>query len=123
MYGIDWSGVLSIGANAAQIVTGVVAGVLGSRYLWQARKRRLRLERYLKVERKKAEEPGGTGNGLHTVVHLMSYLAMTESQVLEAAFTSRTIKRWTSRDKETGRADVLFFQYDKHGGANRDGSN
>ena len=33
------------------------------------------------------------------------------------------IKRWTTTDEETGRADSLFFQYDERGGANLGGPN
>lgn len=106
---------LGIGADFAQIATGVVATFFGSRYMWRARKRRLRLEEYLDAQKKKDEGVEGKGHGLRTVLHLMSHLAMTEADVMEAAFTSKKITRLTGVDDKTGRADTLFFQFDQHG--------
>jgi hypothetical protein len=115
---MDWQNVLSIVANVAQIVTAIVAAFFGGRVLWRAHRRRCALEEYLKAERKREEGPSGEGHGLRTILHLMSQLAMTEAQVLEAAFASHIVKRWTAVDEETGRADALFLQYDKRGGSN-----
>jgi hypothetical protein len=112
-----WQNLLSIIANFAQIVTAAIAGFFGTRVLWRGYRRRRALEDYLQSERKD-DEQYGTGNGLRTVLHLMSKLAMTEAQVLDAAFGSNVVKRWTATDEETGRADALFLQYDKRGGSN-----
>jgi len=80
------------------------------------RQRRLELEKYLKAVREKHPD-----TGLRSVMNLMANLGMSEAQVLEAAFASKIVKRWTTTD-ENGRADCLFFQFDKRSGANRDGS-
>jgi hypothetical protein len=119
---MDRMQVLALIANIAEIVTGVVAAVVGGTYMFRRRQRRLALETYLQSKRLKDEGPGGSGHGLRTVLHLVAHLAMTEEQILEAAFASRKIKRWTAQDPESGRAAALFFQYDKKGGANDDGS-
>ena len=120
MDGLCW---LSVGANIAAIVTGAAAGIVGGNYWYRRSKRRTALETYLHAQRVEDEGPGGTGHGLRTVIHLIARLAMTEEQILEAAFTSKKIKRWTAQDPETGRASALFFQYDEKGGANFDNSN
>jgi hypothetical protein len=115
---MDYQNALSVVANLAQIVTAIVAAFFGGRVLWRGYCRRCALEKYLEVQRKMDEGSSGQGNGLRTILHLMSQLAMTDAQVLEAAFASRIVKRWVAVDEETGRADALFLQYDKKGGAN-----
>lgn len=120
-WGELFSWTLSLAANFAQVATGMIATVVGGHYMWQRRKRRVALESYLQSQRSKDERPATRGNGLRTVLHITARLAMTEQEVLEAAFSSRVIKRWTASDPETNRASVLFLQYDKKGGANDDG--
>lgn len=95
---------LSIAADIAQAVTGLTAGVLGSRYLWRARDRRLRLENYLKSELERNRYS-------HTVLHLVAHTAMSEAEVFEAAHASSKIKAIVSMDEETKLADGLFFRY------------
>lgn len=95
---------LSIAADIAQAVTGLTAGILGGRYLWRARDRRVRLEEYLKSELERDQHS-------HTVLHLIAHTAMTEAEVFEAAHASAKIKAMVSKDEETGLADGLFFRY------------
>lgn len=118
-----WFAWLSRLANVAEIVTAISAAAVASNYLLRRWQRRVELEKYLQSERSRDEGPSGNGNGLRTVLHLVAHLAMTEEQILEAAFASGKVKRWTAKDPETGRASALFLQYDKRGGANRDNSN
>lgn len=104
--------ILEIGAYVAEIVTGITAAVVGGRYLWLVRRRRRILEKYLEAERHSDETLKGGKHGLRTVMHLMGYTAMTESEVLDAAFASRNIVSVASTDPKTGRADALLFQFE-----------
>lgn len=104
--------ILRYGADVAQITTGAIALIVGSRYLWLVRLRRLALERYLEAERRIDEASGSEDRGSRSVMHLMGYVAMTESEVLDAAFTSRKIKSFTTNDPKTGRANALLFQFE-----------
>jgi hypothetical protein len=103
---------LRSGADVAEITTGTIALIVGGRYLWLVRLRRLALEKYLKAERRIDEASGSEDRGSRSVMHLMGYVAMTESEVLDAAFTSRNIKSFTTNDPKTGRANALLFQFE-----------
>ena len=120
---MDWTRWLSISSNIAQIITGVAAAIVGGNYVYRRYRRRRALEAHLKDERNRHETSDNLQSGSRSVMHLMAHLAMTEEQILEAAFASRKVKRWTGQDPETGRANALFLQYDEGGGAHRDSSN
>lgn len=105
---------LRSGSDVAEIITGAIALMVGSRYLWLVRLRRLALEKYLRAERRIDEASGSDDRGSRSVMHLMGYVAMTESEVLDAAFTSRNIKSFTTNDPKTGRANALLFQFENH---------
>jgi hypothetical protein len=106
---IDWRLLLSVGSDLAQVVTGVVAFALGVRFLWRGRRRRLALEAYLKAEREADERDNRSG--LRTITHLVAHVAMTEAQILEAAFASRRVQFMTAADEDTGRASALFLRH------------
>ncbi len=109
----NWSLLLSTCANIAQVVTGIVAGILGLSYVHGRWDRRSRLENYLKSVR--ANDAKGVSvfeHGRRTIPHLMAHLAMTEAQVLEAGFGNpKKVKSFPATDDKTGRAETLFFQY------------
>jgi hypothetical protein len=109
----DWSLWLSTCANIAQVVTGIVAGILGLSYVGGRRARRGRLENYLKAV--KANDAKGVSVfelGRRTIAHLMAHLAMTEAQVLEAGFGNpKRVKSFPATDDKTGRAETLYFHY------------
>ena len=107
---------LTLGADIAEIVTGLIAAIVGGRYLWLVRQRRLILETYLEVQRADDQASGKQGGGVRSVLHLMGYAAMTEPEVLDAAFASRHIRSFTHNDPATGRSDALLFQFQKNGG-------
>jgi hypothetical protein len=107
-----WDWLLGVGGNLAAIITAVVAGWAGSRFLWQRHLRKESLQAHLVNERMDAESPGGEGVGSRSIMHLMGNCSMTEAQVLEAAFGNKNIKTWIAEDPETGRADTLFFRID-----------
>ncbi len=120
---MDLTSLLSVGSNVAQIITGAAAALIGGNFMYRRFRRRHVIEHYLRGERDRPEVPGEPSPGSRSMMHLVAHLAMTEEQILEAAFTSDRVKRWTAQDPETGRANALFLQYDKRGGAHRDGSN
>ncbi|MCH9764505.1 MAG: hypothetical protein K0U34_00725 [Alphaproteobacteria bacterium] len=101
-----YTDVLEIAAHWAAIVTACIAGIAGLRFWMERRAKRRKLERYLKHEKDK-----GTDKGQRTLLHLTSRLAMTESDILQAAFSSRHIKTRVGADSETKRADTLFLEY------------
>jgi hypothetical protein len=107
---MDWRWYLSAASDLAQVVIGVLAVAAGSLYFWRKRSRRRRLEKYLENVRRNAEARGGRGNGARGVAHLMGACLMTETQVLEAAFSSAKIASWVAVDEETGRAGSLLFR-------------
>ena len=51
--------------------------------------------------------------GRRTVLFLASAMRMTEAEVLEAGFKSKKLKCVPGFDKETHRADVIYFEYDR----------
>jgi hypothetical protein len=104
---------LVVGANVAAIVTGVVAAIVGGRYLWLVRQRRMVLETYLARERRADEASGRSGAGVRSVMHLMGFVSMTEPEVLDAAFASKRIRSFTHDDPATGRSDALLFQFER----------
>ena len=99
-------------ADIAGITTGAIALIVGSRYLWLVRMRCRALEKYLKAEQRIDAASGSKDRGARSLMHLMGYVAMTESEVLDAAFTSRNIQSFTTNDPKTGRANALLFQFE-----------
>lgn len=78
----------------------------------RGRRRRRELEKYLqKTKESDMRGQRSVALGRRTTVHLMGHLAMTEAEVLEAAFNSANIKATPGTDQKTGRADVLYFEY------------
>lgn len=74
-------------------------------YLDRRRKRNL-LEAYLRAESLNATNGR---NGLHTLVHLVVKLGLTEDEILEASFRSRCIVRMAPVDRDPKeRSDVLL---------------
>ncbi len=107
---MDAAAILSALANVAAVATSVVASVAYLRYLSRKKQLRIRLENYLSDE--KREDELEDRHGTRSVLHLMGNLAMTEEEVLAAAFASKNIKSWIGMD-EAGRADRLLFQFSR----------
>lgn len=92
---------LDVLANVASILTALIAAG-ASVYLWSdQRRKRKRLEEYLKAKRGHA----------HTVVHLMAKLGMTEAEIIHASFASSHVVHKVRKDYETGLASQLLFEY------------
>lgn len=96
-------------ADAAAIVTAILA-VLA--WLWlrrQSSSRQQRLEDYLERVRSNAQaNPMDNGEGMRSVTHLMAHLYMTESQVYDAAFSSQKIKSWPGKDHNDVEYQVMM---------------
>jgi hypothetical protein len=102
MHEITLEGLAAFVAIAGAIVTVFVFSVR----LIRRRHRRHRLEQYLK------DEKGvGFDQGQRTVPHLMAGLGMLEREVLEAAFSSKVVRRVTLVDDRGFAADLLL-EYD-----------
>jgi hypothetical protein len=93
-------------ANLASILTAVVASSAAAYYWIDGRSKRIRLEQYLK-QKKETKSP----EYIHSVIHLMAKLGMTEAEILHASFSSRHIVRRTKDDPETNLATQLLFEY------------
>src|ERR1700733_14978909 len=104
-----WVSWLAVGANLAEVVTGVVAAAAGIRFFWLARRRRIRLERHLKQVLEYDAVHGGTGR--RVPLRLSAELAMTVREVLEAAYVSKKIHRSLAYNPDTRRAAAIFLQY------------
>jgi hypothetical protein len=97
--------VLEIFANLAAVLTGGVAVVAYGRFVFAQRQRRRALEDHLREEKLM-----GVDEGRRTMMHLMAYLSMTETEVLQAGFSSKHVTAVRGID-EQGRASRLYFEY------------
>lgn len=102
---MSYMSVLEITSHWAAILTSAVAVLAYGRYLLERRQKRLRLERYLESEKREARD-----RGQRTVLHLVAQLGMTETEIVDAAFRSRHVRRVVGVDDD-GRASVLLFEY------------
>lgn len=100
-----YSEVIEITANAASILTAVIA-VWAFLYFQVGKLRqRWRLEAYLRDQ-----QTGSRDGGQRTILHLVARLGMSEAEIIDAAFRSKVIDRKVSQDDE-GKADRLFLVY------------
>lgn len=99
---MDW---LSLAANISAIATALVAGVTACWFWRDALLKRQKLERYLEAEKAK-----GVDRGQRSILHLMTALGLTESEVLQASFRSSKIKRRIKSDGD-GLAAHMLLEY------------
>lgn len=104
--GFDGLGFL---ANIAAILTALVAVIGYGVYRWELRRKRLLLEDYLRARKTAAKREGKKGQ--HTVLHLMAALRLSETEVFQASFHSRKVRPVVARDRETGHARDILFEY------------
>ncbi len=102
---MTYSRILETTSHWAAILTACVAVLAYGRYLYERRQKRLRLEDYLK-----AEKEAGQDKGQRTVLYVVAQLGMTETEVVDAAFRSKCIRRLVSVD-ERGHAKGLMLEY------------
>ena len=96
---------LRIAANIASILTSIIAVAASTIYWLNKRSRRVRLESYLKVKKEKSSTEA------FSITRLMADLGMTEAEIFAASFASRHIVRGIRRDRATGFAAEVLFQY------------
>ena len=96
---------LRIAANIASILTSIIAVAASVVYWMNKRSRRVRLESYLKAKKEKSPTEA------FSVTRLMADLGMTEAEIFAASFASRHIVRGVRRDRATGFAAEVLFQY------------
>ena len=101
-----YSRVLEVTSYWASILTAIVAIWAYGRYLYERHQKRLRLEAHLKAEKKV-----GHDEGQRTILHLVAHLGMTETEVVDAAFRSKCIRRVVRTD-EKGHASALLLVFD-----------
>lgn len=94
----------SIG-DVATILTAVVAGGAWLQFQWERRQRRIRLERHLRDARNPHGNPA-------TTAELMAELAMSEQDIMDAAFRSKRIRRCHRVEGASGRTVAVEFEYD-----------
>ena len=105
---------LRIGAFIGSILTSIIA--TGASFVFWAskRSRRVRLEQYLKAKKEKSP------NELFSVTRLMADLGMTEAEIFSASVASRHVARWVRKDRQTGFATEVLFQYREARGARKE---
>ena len=108
---------LRTGAFIGSILTSIIASG-ASIVLWAGkRSKRVRLERYLKAKKEKSPTE------LFSVIRLMADLGMTEQEIFSASVASRHVARWVRKDRQTGFAAEVLFQYREARGARKGISN
>ncbi|HKM48941.1 MAG TPA: hypothetical protein VJX69_15225 [Terriglobales bacterium] len=93
-------------ANLAEVLTAIVAAIVAVYYWCDQRKKRVRLEDYLRKEN--LENPA---KKTHTVLHLMANVGLKEDEILKASFRSQHIRRSIHSNRDTGLADDILFDY------------
>jgi hypothetical protein len=91
----------------ASIGTALIAVLAYGNYRVGLWRRRRKLEAYLASEQ--TWESRGPDTGKRSLVHLMAALQMTESEIFEAAFSSRKVKSYSRVIPETGLSGVILF--------------
>jgi hypothetical protein len=102
-------GCLGIAGDIASIATAIVAVWAYARYRYLLRRKRVDLEEYLKSEKDK-----GANQGQRTLLHLSRALALSQADILQAAFDSKNIEPRIETDSD-GKAKRLLLEY-KNGG-------
>jgi aromatic ring hydroxylase len=103
--GSDMGEWLRIAANIASILTTVIAATASILFWANKRSRRSRLERYLRDKKQTSPDEA------FSVPRLMADLGMTEAEIFAASFASRHVVRGIRRDRTTGFAAEVLFQY------------
>ncbi len=102
---MSYYGILETLSQWAAILTAVVAVLASAWYVMERRRKRRRLEQYLKDEYEARRD-----KGQRTLLHLAANLGMTETEIMDAAFRSKRIDRVVVTDS-AGRADRMMLVY------------
>ena len=101
-----YSDYIELAANWSAIMTAVIAFGASVLYWIDRWTKRKRLESYLKSEKDKGPDRGQRG-----LLHLTRNLAMTQDDILRAAFWSKHIEARARVDSETGLCDELLLMH------------
>lgn len=96
---------IELTSHVAAIATAILAAWAWLVFVRAGWKRRQKLEEHLR-----AEKVAGLDQGQRTVLSLMADLGMTETQVLDAAFSSKNVRRRVQTDAEN-KARTLLLEY------------
>src|ERR1700761_7590418 len=96
---------IRIAANIASILTSIIAAGASIMFWANRRSKRTRLEQYLKGKKQTSPDEA------FSVTRLMADLGMTEAEIFAASFASRHVVRGIRRDRVTGFAAEVLFQY------------
>lgn len=103
---MDYREFIELAADWSAILTAIVAVGVSALYACDRLKKRWKLEAHLKQEKEK-----GGGKGQRSIVHLTRNLAMTEADILRAAFSSKRIQPKSKVNEQTGFAEELLLEY------------
>jgi uncharacterized protein CbrC (UPF0167 family) len=103
-------------SDFAQIITAIMAAATYIYFAWQKAFKKARLVGYLKKQKVADARAGKGKHGRRTILHLMSKLSMTESEILQSAFASNEIESTVKADEETGHATAILFSSKDVGG-------
>ena len=99
-----WGNVAAIGAFVIT-ASGAIVGIWGyTRHLFDFRRKRKRLEKYL------LEEKGKGDTGQRSLLHIVRYVGLTQDETIKISFKSPRINRKLKKG-EAGFADKLLFEY------------
>jgi hypothetical protein len=106
---------IGIVAHVAQILTAIIAACAWARFELSAWWKMKSLEFYLKNEKRYAGSRTREDRGQRSILHLMARLRLTESEILQASFKSRHIRRILTSDEATRLAKDILIEYDARG--------
>ena len=104
---MSWLKVLQAASSLASIATAAIAAWAYSRYVWNRRQKRLRLENHLKTIKETAREMEPRHR---TPLQLMVALGMTEAEIVDISFRSNCIKR-IAGTVYSGQDPVMALEY------------
>lgn len=98
--------ILETVSDIATVLTALVAGGAWLQFQWERRQRRVRLERHLRDVRDPLGSPA-------TIPELMADLAMSEQDIMDAAFRSKRVVRRHRIEGVSGRTVAVEFDFDR----------
>src|SRR5215469_10880705 len=96
---------LRMGASIASMLTSIIAAGAAIVYWANKRSRRTRLENYLRAKKERSPDEA------FSATRLMADLGMTEAEIFAASIASGNVVRGIRRDRVTGFAAEVLFQY------------
>jgi len=93
-------------ANIASILTAIIVVITIVYYFGDRISKRKRLEKFLQGERLYNPK-----HNPHTTLHLIAELGMTEEEIFRASSDSPNITRKTVKDRSSGLAKDILFEY------------